>query len=331
MLIIDMYCCHCLCPILENVEVPTGDWVTIEQRPGGDKIRNTPASNFVEFTHYVFQGEPGTTLFMELLDFAWSDGPLAPFLRIYAGAGDDPTNASANVLYFDGTGYSFSISYSSNASLKSNTGFALIGFPNGINASVQLRVTSIACESPESLCIGSPHCVDWANDTCNGEYECVYSQEDEFNCDGECDLSCYFNGSSCLYYHEYCDGVYDCAAGGDEYGCEGCFTCPGIGCILDSLVCDFFDICYDGEDEAESVCRDSEFITEIDVLTGEWITIEQRSGDPVEDRGTPASKFYDFYHYVFKSEPGSALFVELQNFTWSDNAPQIVPLLRIIA
>eukprot|EP00057_Strongylocentrotus_purpuratus_P014581 XP_011669055.1 PREDICTED: prolow-density lipoprotein receptor-related protein 1-like [Strongylocentrotus purpuratus] len=128
---------------IKNVEVPTGDWVTIEQRPGGDKIRNTPASNFVEFTHYVFQGEPGTTLFMELLDFAWSDGPLAPFLRIYAGAGDDPTNASANVLYFDGTGYSFSNSYSSNASLKSNTGFALIGFPNGINASVQLRVTSI--------------------------------------------------------------------------------------------------------------------------------------------------------------------------------------------
>lgn len=138
-----MFCFNCLCPILENVQVPTEDWVTIDQRSGGDENRNTPASNFKQFTHYVFQGEPGTTLFMELLNFTWSEGPLVSLLKINAGAGDDPTNGTALSAYLAYGGYEASISDSWNFSLKSNTGFALINFPKGINASVQLRVTAI--------------------------------------------------------------------------------------------------------------------------------------------------------------------------------------------
>ncbi|XP_030853884.1 LDL receptor repeat-containing protein egg-1-like [Strongylocentrotus purpuratus] len=169
---------------IKNVQVPTGDWVTIDQRSGGDENRNTPASYFKKFTHYVFQGEPGTTLFMELLDVTWSDGPLVSLFEISAGAGDDPTNA-ANITYYLAHGDNeASISNSRNNSLKNNTGFAMINFPKGIHASVQLRVTAIACESPESLCFGSPHCMDRAKDICNGKYECVYSQEDELKCDG---------------------------------------------------------------------------------------------------------------------------------------------------
>ncbi|XP_030853613.1 LDL receptor repeat-containing protein egg-1-like isoform X1 [Strongylocentrotus purpuratus] len=169
---------------IKNVQVPTGDWVTIDQRSGGDENRNTPASYFKKFTHYVFQGEPGTTLFMELLDVTWSDGPLVSLFEISAGAGDDPTNAADITYYLAHGGNEASISNSRNNSLKSNTGFAMINFPKGIHASVQLRVTAIACESPESLCFGSPHCMDRAKDMCNGKYDCVYSQEDELKCDG---------------------------------------------------------------------------------------------------------------------------------------------------
>lgn len=47
------------------------------------------------------------------------------------------------------------------------------------------------------------------------------------------------------------------------FGFKGCFTCPESGCILNSVVCDFFDNCYEGEDEVESICRHSEFISKI--------------------------------------------------------------------
>ena len=45
--------------------------------------------------------------------------------------------------------------------------------------------SSVECESPETLCYGSPHCLDWANDTCDGEVQCLYSEEDEYDCEGK--------------------------------------------------------------------------------------------------------------------------------------------------
>ncbi|XP_063959796.1 uncharacterized protein LOC129267069 isoform X2 [Lytechinus pictus] len=319
---------------IQNVLVSTGQWVDITVMSGNVENRNTPASNFIDFTHYVFRGDPGTTLFMEIQNYTWSDGPLASLLLVYAGSGEDPTDKSSNVAFLYGDGYSGSLSSSPNFSLRSNTGYGLIGIPKDVNASIQLRVTAIACDETESLCNGSPHCVNLETDLCNGEYECVNSQEDELNCDeGVCDFSCALNESSCLYPHDYCDDEIDCAGGEDEFACDSdCFKCPGYyTCLYDSVVCDFYDNCYGGADEAESLCRDSEFIIPVDVTADEWITIEQRSGDAVEDRGTRASEFYDFYHYVFYSDPGATLYMELLNFTWSENAPQLIPLLRIIA
>ena len=56
-----------------------GEWVSVDQGYVKERVlgdQDTPASNFYEFTHFVFNSAPGTTLYAEIqvkliLDMYW--------------------------------------------------------------------------------------------------------------------------------------------------------------------------------------------------------------------------------------------------------------------
>nr|XP_054760781.1 uncharacterized protein LOC129267057 [Lytechinus pictus] len=179
-------------------------------------------------------------------------------------------------------------------------------------------------EPPCFQCPSEPDCINLSF-VCDGVDDCL-DGFDEVNCTCPDDqYPCYFDDSICLDYTDVgCDGNYDCPGGTDEYNCTGCFACPGFSwCLLDLQVCDFYNDCPYGVDEAEDLCKHSEYISNIDIQVGVWTDfsegfVRERT---LDDRDTPASEFYDFTHYVFESPEGSTLFMEIQNFTMNLTGP----------
>nr|XP_054760779.1 very low-density lipoprotein receptor-like [Lytechinus pictus] len=192
-------------------------------------------------------------------------GPLLELVRISAGVGTDPTDFYTTLAYSDGYGYFSSYIVSTNFSLLDNVGYLFIAIPKSVAGTfnINFRVTAVECEYPEELCYGSLHCLDRIQETCDGEVQCLDSGEDEYGCE-EC-----FNGQYCFYENKcvqprgICDnGTYDCASGSDESQCPGCVPCNGTGwCPDDILVCDYWKDCPSGDDEAESLCNHTAFIS----------------------------------------------------------------------
>nr|XP_054760794.1 uncharacterized protein LOC129267070 [Lytechinus pictus] len=142
---------------------------------------------------------------------------------------------------------------------------------------------------------------------------------------------------------DVCDGNYDCPTGIDEYNCTGCFACNSSSeCLLDLQVCNFYNDCPDGEDERnKSLLFPSPLLLFSvsfysiglhDIQVGVWtdfseVLVSQRT---LDDRNTPASKFYDFTHYAFESPEGSTLFMEIQNVTVNLTGP-LLELVHVSA
>ncbi|XP_041470596.1 uncharacterized protein LOC121420125 [Lytechinus variegatus] len=326
---------------ISNFDIQVGVWTYfsegfVRERTLDD--RDTPASEFYDFTHYVFESPEGSTLFMEILNFTMNlTGPLVDLVGVSTGAFTNPTDIWTVLAYADGYGNLESYTSSTNFTLLFNTGYLLIAMPKSVAGifNMTFRVSAIECESPEFPCYLSLHCLDIDTDYCDGEVQCLDSEEDENGCEG-CLNGLYpcFTDESCYNYTVYgCDGNYDCPGGTDEYNCTGCFACPGSSeCLLDLQVCNYYNDCPDGEDEAEELCGHSEYISNNDIQVGVWTNfsegfVRERT---LDGRDTPASEFYDFTHYAFESPEGSTLFMEIQNLTINLTGP-LLELVRVSA
>ncbi|XP_030833338.1 uncharacterized protein LOC755356 isoform X3 [Strongylocentrotus purpuratus] len=252
---------------IDNIEIKTGEWQLFSEGYVSERIlddRDTPASNIYDFTHYGFNSDPGTTLYIEIQNLTVSlSGSLVPLVRISFGSGADPTDLNATRAYVDGYGNAASISNSLNFSLTNNTGFLLIAIPKTVIGifNIIFRVTAIECVSPEVACNGSPHCYNLFDDICDEEIQCLDSQEDEYGCEATppANSTCYDCESSfpCVEDPEWiCDGYSDCYNGEDEMNCTvNCFECqthPFYGnCIGWDSVCDGEIDCFNGTDEVD--------------------------------------------------------------------------------
>ena len=131
-----------------------------------------------------------------------------------------------------------------------------------------------------STCNEGRTCLTYAS-ICNGTLNC-FDHSDEQDCpEPTCALIC-DNGHTCLESrHWLCDGFQDCADGADEAECETdiypeptttdagaappdaaspvCdgFSCDGDECVSDDRICDGYEDCADGSDEADCAVQSS--------------------------------------------------------------------------
>ncbi|XP_063959794.1 low-density lipoprotein receptor-related protein 2-like isoform X2 [Lytechinus pictus] len=254
---------------IDDVDLAPGESITIERSwlDGAYGDRNTPASNFYNFTHYVFTSPPGTTLFVEMQEIivGGDPGPLQAQFKVLVGSGINPGNDENTVAYF-GLYHNNTISNS----IPDSVGYVLIAIPKDVKANVTFRVTAVEC-SEFSCPTSDPfygNCIseDWV---CDNITDCL-DGSDEADCDAcpEGLYPCYFDDSICLDYTVVgCDGNYDCPGGTDEYNCTGCFACPGFSsCLHDLQVCNYYNDCPYGEDETEARCKHSDFVSKFIVF-----------------------------------------------------------------
>nr|XP_054760058.1 low-density lipoprotein receptor-related protein 2-like [Lytechinus pictus] len=246
---------------ISNFDIQVGVWTYfsegfVRERTLDD--RDTPASEFYDFTHYVFESPVGSTLFMEILNFTMNlTGPLLDLVGVSTGYWTNPTYFETVLAFADGNGYLESYTSSTNFTLFFNTGYLLIAMPKSVAGifNMTFRVSAVECDSPESPCYLSLHCLNMVKDYCDGEVQCLDSEEDEYGCEAT-EPPCFQCPSQpdCINASYVCDGVNNCEDGSDEVNCN-CFACEEYrdvdGCIPLAFVCDDDIDCYDGTDEED--------------------------------------------------------------------------------
>ncbi|XP_072165971.1 uncharacterized protein [Diadema setosum] len=145
--------------------------------------RTSYASALFDYAQFIFIGPPGSYLFVKSFNASFTTLSYASTSNaLVFGPGRQYNSEFLRAGYFPGFGEFYSISGSNSFSIGDSTGYALLVQEKNGAVNLSMTVSAVACNANEIPCNGSPHCYNPSTEYCDGNYQCVWSGEDESSC-----------------------------------------------------------------------------------------------------------------------------------------------------